>query len=1002
MIALVLNMLRARRGQAWTVALLALFATASAIAGPAYLSAVDRAVVTHEVDGATTAERSLSVATVLGPQGASGPNYSDALNSLITLPGFTPVFAENYVVLGFEAGPHTETQFNYRQDACAHLTMVAGRCYAGEREIVIGERAAKRRHLGPGSIVTLTYAEVIDPNNPVYQPVGTPTQVTVVGTYRPRDPSDLYWGSRGYFALDLDGNPGEPIFTDQYTLDNLDHRKQLVSIDTFADPDTLRPENLDTVNAQIKDATDGLTELGGDVQYNSGIPDLIDRIRAGQHLAHQVVPVAAVPLVLLAWFVIFLAVSYGAEARRFELGLLALRGTRLPARWWLAVGESIVPIVLGAAGGFLFGQLAVALLARARLGTASATLVSTDGWLYAVVAGAGAVLCALLAQRRGLSTPVSALLRRVVRPAPAWQALALESLVVILAVVAVVQLRSSGGQLTGIALLVPGLVMLAIALLAGRAVVPLTARYGRRALARGRTGTGLAALQLARRPGTQRLLVLLTVAVALLTFAATATDVAAHARGDEAQVATGATRVISVENVTRQQLMQATRAADPQGRWAMAVVELGDDAPDEAPRLAVDSDRLAAVTAWRSDFGPLSPTEVGRRLHPDSPDTVVVKGTTLTVDATATGFDPRTGLDLLISLSPLDGSSTVSIDLDALLAGEHTYAAQVHDCTDGCRLVGFSLSQKSLGGYKVDLTLHSLAVGGTPVVDAGRFGAADKWVATDAARLTGGADGLTMALNNSSGRQVDSWLKPNDAPYPLPVVSTEALGDDAKLDGLGGGTRAHQVAQLRGLPGLGRYGSMVDLEYADRVANDSGYSDHNQVWLGRAAPANAVALLSAHGLVVRDDRSAADLHAALDGQGPALALWFHLLAAAFAVVLATGGIALVTGVDRRRRTEDLSALRIQGLRRRVSNRAGLWGYLVVVLAALVCGVVAAGVAWAMTGTDLPVFQGYAHWYLPRLPRIPALILPLVAAGALFAAVCAVAAAALRRSIARMR
>ena len=48
MIALVLTMLRARRGQALTLALLALFAVAATVAAPAYGLAVDKAIVRAE------------------------------------------------------------------------------------------------------------------------------------------------------------------------------------------------------------------------------------------------------------------------------------------------------------------------------------------------------------------------------------------------------------------------------------------------------------------------------------------------------------------------------------------------------------------------------------------------------------------------------------------------------------------------------------------------------------------------------------------------------------------------------------------------------------------------------------------------------------------------------------------------------------------------------------------------------------------------------------------
>jgi hypothetical protein len=356
-----------------------------------------------------------------------------------------------------------------------------------------------------------------------------------------------------------------------------------------------------------------------------------------------------------------------------------------------------------------------------------------------------------------------------------------------------------------------------------------------------------------------------------------------------------------------------------------------------------------------------------------------------------------------MSLAPLDGSPAVTVDFGPLYQGRHNYLGGIRDCAKGCRLVSFVVKQGELGGYQVTLALHGLTVTGGTGVTAEQFADTERWVAADAVKLTGNADGLTMVLENYSGLANQAWLKPNDAPYPLPVVSTLRLPGDATIGSLGAANVAQrQVARVAGLPGLGQRGSIIDLEYADRVADDSGFAESPQVWLGPAAPANINQLLAEHGLVVRDEVTATGTRAGLDGEGPALALWFHLLAAAFAVILATGGIALVAGVDRYRRTEDLAALRLQGLRRRVSGRAGLWGYLVVVLAALACGLLAAGVAWWITGSALPVIQGHGHWPLPRLPRPGAVLLPLLAVTALFGAVSLLAAAALRRSVARAR
>ena len=137
--------------------------------------------------------------------------------------------------------------------------------------------------------------------------------------------------------------------------------------------------------------------------------------------------------------------------------------------------------------------------------------------------------------------------------------------------VATVQLRAAGSGLSGVGLLGtrarswsrspwsrPGLFM------------PVAGLVARVALRRGRLGAGLAAVQLARRPGSQRLFVLLAVAIGLLSFVAAGTDVAARARDDRALVVTGAPRVLTVEQADVRRLLAVTRAVDPDGAWAMA------------------------------------------------------------------------------------------------------------------------------------------------------------------------------------------------------------------------------------------------------------------------------------------------------------------------------------------------------------------------------------------------------------------------------------------------
>ena len=70
-------------------------------------------------------------------------------------------------------------------------------------------------------------------------------------------------------------------------------------------------------------------------------------------------PVAAVPLILLCWFVVYLTVAYATEQRRPEFGLFALRGVPLGPTWALALGPTVVPVLVGAPVGYVLGHVAV-------------------------------------------------------------------------------------------------------------------------------------------------------------------------------------------------------------------------------------------------------------------------------------------------------------------------------------------------------------------------------------------------------------------------------------------------------------------------------------------------------------------------------------------------------------------------------------------------------------------------------------------------------------------
>jgi len=968
MISLVLAMVWTRRGQSLTLALLALFAVAAAVAAPAYLVATERAVAAGQIATAATGERGLVISALQDDRIDNGtPDFTNVGTALVDLPGFTYIYSAEVPVIGLEPTNDHASRFVFRQDACAHLRIRAGRCMVGEGDVIIGEATARRLGLSAGQPVTLTFAKFQDdPRHPQYLPDGRPKQLVVAGIYAPADPDETYWGTHGYFTAVPGRGPGEPVFAGAPTLAVLDHGITDMSIDGTAGPQALDIDHLDRLRAGMAAVKTASGKLGASIQISTGIPYLLDRIDAGRASARLLVPVLAVPLVLLACFSIFLAVSYGTQGRQPELAVVALRGPRWWIRWWLATGESLVAVLAGAAAGCVAGQLLVNAVAAAWFPGVGVA----PGWAslrYAPVAALAAVAAAVLAQRRQLLSPVATLLRRTAANTNGPGAYAMEAVVVLLAVVCAVQLAVSDGSLTGLGLLAPALVVLGLALLASRALIPVVTRYAGRALRAGRLGTALAAFQLSRRPGARRLFALLVATVAVAGYATCAVDVAARGRDVQAGLGVGADRVLSVQPVTRSQLTHAVREIDRDGRFAMAVVRMPTSNRIESPGLAVDSSRLAAVAAWPGG-GP-DARDVARRLGPqDAPAPVELTGQDLTIKATGSGIVAGKELKLSVAVSSLTGLGDAVVQFGDVHPGPWSYQQRVAVCRFGCRLNGIELTvATTVVGVKGTLVITSLGtinpVRMAPPADPSH------WRMPASGRISAQAGGLRIDVDAAGGLPTGAWVYPVDTPYPLPVAYAGAPPTDDTITGLGGGPiPVRPTDRLPAVPRLGVTGTLVDLEYADRLAVDAGPALQPQVWLNAHAPADILDKVAAQGLTVVDDTRSSLVRHRLDEQGAALSLWFYVLAGALSVLLGAGALVLAAAVDRGRRVEDLSALRAQGLMRATASRATLWTYPVLVAIAAVVGALTAVAAWGVTGWALPL-AGQAPPPLP-LPIWP--------------------------------
>ncbi|MFC7279283.1 hypothetical protein ACFQS1_35425 [Paractinoplanes rhizophilus] len=986
MIRLVLSMVWIRRGQSLTLALLALLAVAAAVAAPAYLAAADRAVAAGQIATATPAERGIVLSSGQDDRGGNNgnPDFSNVGAALAGLPGFEYRYSAEFPAIGIEPDNVIPSRVVFRQDACGHLRIVTGRCLIGEGEAILGAETARRAGLAAGDAVTLTFAKSNnDDHNPQYVPDGQPKRLYVAGTYTVPQPGDVYWGTHGYFTAVPGHGPGEPVFIGAATLAVIDRGRTEKAIDGTAGPQALNVDRLPQLRAGLERLKSQAAQLGPTVQINTDLPFLLDRIDGGRGNARLLVPVLAVPLVLLACFSIFLAAGYGAQGRQPELAIVALRGTRWWNRWWLATGESLIAILAGAAAGCVAGQLLVDAVAAARfpgVGVAA-------GWSslrYAPIAALAAGAAAVLAQRRQLLSPVATLLRRnPTRAGP--RAVAVEAVVVLLALVSGMQLAVSGGELAGVALFAPAFGILALSLLAAWALLPAVTAYAGRALGTGRLGPALAAFQLSRRPGAQRLFALLVATVAVAGYAACAVDVGARGREVQASLGVGAERVLSVDPVHRSRLLNAVEQADPGGRFAMAVVRLPSSSAEESLGLAVDTRRLETVASWPGG-GP-SAREVAARLRPPAAEPMVLPGQDLAVDVTTTGMTKGKELKLLVAVSSAAGLGGEVVDFGTLRPGRSSYQQRVAACRQKCRLNGIQLTIATTAiGITGRVVIHSLGpAGGLPLADPAR------WRVGEVGAIAAEAGGLAIDATAPGGLPAGVWVKPVDAPSPLPAAYAGARPPEDRITGLDGKPlTVRPVDRLPAVPRIGDRASMVDLEYADRLAADAAVAVDPQVWLNEQAPADIVDRLATQGLTITGDTRSEQVRERLAEQGPALSLSFYYLAAGLSVLLGAGALVLAAAVDRVRRVEDLSALRAQGLRRQVAGRATLWTYPVLVAVAAVAGVLTALAVWGLTGWALPL-AGASPPPLP-LPGWPRFVVVLAAGGAVLSVLAAVAAA----------
>jgi putative ABC transport system permease protein len=973
MIAVALAMIRARVVGAATTFLLATFAIAAAVAAPVYLRVAADSVAAADYAAVPANER-LIVANA-GVQVRADESdvdgqatvqahrqraFDNRVSRAMTAEGFLTHLAV-FFPIALADGPDglpaelPDQHLEFRENSCQHVQVVVGRCPAAPGEVIVGESTAATHTLRPGATVHVQSMMLVPvPQElPQWFPAGAPSELSVVGVYRSLPGTEIYWTGSTSPA----GGRSEPVLADRSTLVAVDHERETQMVVAY--PSVASAHGL--VRADVDQMLNRVRAAGASPV--TGIPALLDRIDADRRQSALLPTVAAVPLVLLCCFVLYLAAANAAQVRRLEFGMLKLHGSTRPDRLWLGSAEILLPVFAGALVGYVVGHVGVWLFGRATLGGPVELSLTADALPQAAAALAAAVVVCLLGLRRNLAAPVVDLLRRVPSRSARGAGLVARVIALALAVAAVVQLRTTP-DLSDVSILAPAAAILAVAVIGAVAFDRVAGRWGRRALDRGRLGLALGLLHLGRRRAGARLLALLAVAIGLVGFAAAAADTATRARQEQVALRLGAERVVTVRPVSMRTLLSTVRAVDPDGSYAMAVMPLpGLRTP--VPLLAVDSPRLARVATPAG-----LDTAAAAALRPEVGRTVELRGDGLVLRAGLAGGIDEGGTLVTAILAPIDGSPPLTRTFGPLRAGEQTYRADV-DCPAGCRLENLAFSYISHAPPDVDpgevtVTLMTLTQTGPDAVLAGADDLA-AWADHHGAplRLETTPSGLAVSLGPTFA---DGLVGPADTPDSL---SGLAAGQGVLVLGIPAPRRPIVIATVVRtapvLPRLGAVGGLVDMEYLARF-DEPGMTAPGEVWLAPHAPADIVERLAAAGLTVDGVRErAAELTAAADRPN-AVGVRFFLLVGVLCLLLAAGGLALAGGVEIETRAEELRALRAQGLPRRVVRRAGRLSYLMVVAAGAVLGGLAGAVAWIATSDRLPlVDQLITGLTTPRWP-----------------------------------
>lgn len=1024
-----------RRGTTLIVLALATVASSAAVVAPLYARGAEESIVRDSLGRADAFTRSVQVSSPPAGVRTTADAAEDVDYLLRTAervlghPAFgTPrlSWSASAVYLpasGDYAGFPVDGRVVERAEVCAHLTLTSGRCPGTATEGLLTRRSLELLDAAVGDTLTVQVADV----SSVKAAVPTAMAVRVVGAFDPRLVQSPYWAGRPYFASfypraaqqGLEAVPpvADPVFLGTGAAALAGVTTYTVDIPLIAK--RVQIDDSSRLSEQIRRFTAVTTRVG--VSTYSPIPATLAAADDGRHIVRLAAPIAVVQLVLLSWWTMFLVVGAATEERSPELGLAKLRGLTTGQTRAFGLAEVYLLLAVAAPLGTMLGFLAVRLMADQVFAPGTPVVFTSTAVLTVVGTAIGGAITAALSSRQILRRPVSELLRRVPPRGRGRVAGVVEGALAVLTVLGSIQLVSDrGSSPSPLALLAPGAMAFAGGLLAARLLVRLARGRTEASLSRGSAAGAAGWAGIARRPVTARVASLIAVATAFLLVGVQAWVVAERNWNERAAAETGAEVVLQVRAPGHRDLLEAVRAADPSGTYAMAAVQVSSSNPG-ARMLAVDSSRADRVIAWGAPSARPT-TSVRDVLRPALARSLMLGAGRLVATLVVTELSSPSPLRLTARLDR--SGQHERLDLGSLRRGAGTYSAQLPpECApDRCRLAALGLGhpgtdiEAATAGFSVRSLELAPVGGGAGTLLAGDFADPGAW--RPGAPNLGGPTvivrpGVNLDVEVSAPGGPVAEIVRGDSLEPLPAYVPRSSLDGgpeagdapfAQATGLAGQEIRYLTTQtVDYLPRMGDNGVLVDLDLALRLNEDAALGDQ-QVWLSRddvpLETALRAALRAAKVTIVRrETRSALERSFATDGA--ALGLRLLLVCGAAALLVAVGALLVAAYVGRRQRAYEVAAFRVVGVRRRTVRAMLLQETLGTVFVALGCGVAAAAVAtWAVLPA-LPQFDDTSTFVDVRFAAEQTIFWASAGALAAFLAVIGFAVASLQLRMGRL-